>query len=201
MKQDRYFYIGILLALGLLTLSFNLTLNAFWTTFPIALSLLSIWSWIFEKHNITFPRISLITIALGTGLALYGLFALGKWFLLYNGIPLLTELETLYQLVQPTGFLNFLFLFVIIIPGEEWFWRGFIVKRLMNQTSDIHAALIGTLLYAGCHLVTGSLLLVLAALIAGLIWSFLYVKTNNIWVPIVSHVTFNLLLLILFPLI
>ncbi|WP_237563613.1 CPBP family glutamic-type intramembrane protease [Halalkalibacter okhensis] len=48
---------------------------------------------------------------------------------------------------------------------------------------------------------TGSLLLVLAALFGGLLWSILYLKTRNILVPIISHIFFDILLLIVFPLV
>jgi membrane protease YdiL (CAAX protease family) len=201
MIQDRFFYGGLLTAITLLYVSFYWQPVDFWLLFPLSLFVLSAWSWAFEQHDIRKPRFLYLLIALVSGLMLYSLFASGKWFLTVTGIPLFHQLENLYELVQPTLFHHYIWLFIIIIPGEEWFWRGFIVKRLSRKLSNSRAATYGTFLYAAAHLVTGSLLLVLAAMIAGIVWSLLYVQTKNIWVPIISHLLFNLFLLILFPLI
>ncbi|WP_235820403.1 CPBP family intramembrane glutamic endopeptidase [Halalkalibacter krulwichiae] len=200
MKKNTDFYLSLLIAFLLLFSSFSWQPIDFWVLFPLSLLLLIGWSFIFEQHELKRPTFSHFIYAVGSGIFLYGLFAIGKWLLTFLNLPLLDELESLYNVVQPTEPLHFLWLFLIIIPGEEWFWRGYVVKRLMKHVSNIQATILGTLLYAAAHLVTGSILLVLAALFAGLAWSFLYTQTRNIWLPILSHLVFNLFLLILFPL-
>ncbi len=189
MNQKQSFYIGLLLAFILLYVGFSWQPLDFWVLFPCSLFILTIWSWLFEQHNLRLPPITMLLAATLCGIVLYSLFAFGKWFVLVTDMPLLTELESLYRLVKPTETIHYSWLFLIIIPGEEWFWRGFIVKRLSTYFTNDQAAIVGTLLYAGAHFATGSMLLVLAALTAGFVWSLLYLRTNNIGVPIVSHIT------------
>ena len=199
--QKKTFYSGLLLAFSLLYISFYWQPIDFWILFPLSLLLLTVWSWLFEHHDLKRPSLRLWLTAMGSGIVLYIIFVIGNWFVRVSGLPLISNLESLYTLVKPTDPIHYLWLFLIIIPGEEWFWRGFIVKRLTNHFSFHKAAIYGTILYASAHLATGSLLLVLAALLAGLIWSYLYVRTNSIWVPIISHLIFDFFLLIFFPLI
>ncbi|GAE24817.1 CAAX amino terminal protease family protein [Halalkalibacter wakoensis JCM 9140] len=199
-KNNVIFTIGMILALILLSLSFSVQPNHFWTLFPFSLLLLTIYSWIFERHTFETPSLVQWIIAIGSGVFIYLLFAIGKWLIVITDIPLLAQLQQLYLLVQPVEPIHYVWLFLVIIPGEEWFWRGFVVKHLSRRTSLLRAAFIGTLLYGAAHIVTGSILLVIAALIAGFVWSLLYVKTENIILVIVSHLIFNLFLLVLFPL-
>ncbi|MFC0558150.1 CPBP family intramembrane glutamic endopeptidase [Halalkalibacter alkalisediminis] len=201
MNQRKTFYSGLLLAFSLLYVSFHWQPLEFWVLFPLSLFCMTVWSWLLEPYDLKLPSIRLLLSAIGSGILLYSFFAFGKWFVLITGLPLLSDLESLFTLVKPTEPIHYLWLFFIVIPGEEWFWRGFIVKRLTNHLSVNKAAVYGTTLYAGAHLATGSLLLVLAALLAGLAWSFLYVRSKSIWVPILSHLIFDLFLLVLFPLI
>ncbi|MDT8861681.1 CPBP family intramembrane metalloprotease [Alkalihalobacillus sp. MEB130] len=200
MKQTFTFYFGFLLAVTLLFISFLLQPIDFWVLFPLSLALLTVYSWLLEKPSVHHLDTVDWTLAISSGIGLYVLFAVGNWFILWTGLPLMPQLASLYQTVKPIDPLHYVWLFIIIIPGEEWFWRGFIVKRLQKRMTGFKAALIGTFLYGGAHIVTGSFLLVLAALLAGFIWSVLYVKTRNIFLVIVSHLVFDLFLLVLFPL-
>ncbi|MCL7747142.1 CPBP family intramembrane glutamic endopeptidase [Halalkalibacter alkaliphilus] len=199
--KDFIFYIGFLFAVMLLSISFFFLPTYFWILFPLSLFLLTMYSWLFENQQVKKLLLSHWFLSLASGLILYLFFAFGNWLIKISGIPLMDQLQTLYALVKPTDWLHYVWLFIIIIPGEEWFWRGFIVKRLSKKTTLYKAAFIGTFLYGSAHFVAGSLLLVLAALLGGFLWSILYLKTRNILVPIISHLFFDVLLLILFPLV
>nr|WP_017728252.1 type II CAAX endopeptidase family protein [Halalkalibacterium ligniniphilum] len=199
--NGRIFISGLLLAGFLLWMSFSWQPIDFWVLFPLSLAFLTAYAYFFEQIEITSLSKKEWLLGLFSGALIYVGFAFGKGVIVATGLPLLEQLESLYELVRPRETWHYLLLFIIVIPGEEWFWRGFVVKRLKQRLTPVHAALIGTLLYAGAHLFAGSLLLVLAALLAGFIWAWLYVKTNNLGVPIVSHLLFDLLLLIIFPLI
>lgn len=198
MQQKRTFWFGVSFAFILLAISFRSEPHYFWLLFPLSLALLTIFSWIFEPPNRLNVR-SHWLIGILSGTLLYLFFAFGQWFVMMTGLPFIDDLQLLYERVKPTEPLHYIWLFLIIVPGEEWFWRGFIVKRISDQTTPFKAAVYGTLLYAGAHLFTGSLLLVIAALIAGFVWSMIYLKTKNIWAAILSHVIFDLLLLVILP--
>jgi hypothetical protein len=93
-----------------------------------------------------------------------------------------------------------LVLLFIIIPGEEIFWRGFVLKRLLNWLDAGSAVLAAAVLNAGAFYFTGFPVLMMAAFASGLLWGWLYIWKKSIPLVIVSHLTFNLLLLIIFPL-
>ncbi|MGB8000878.1 MAG: CPBP family glutamic-type intramembrane protease [Anaerobacillus sp.] len=57
-----------------------------------------------------------------------------------------------------------------------------------------------TLLYAVAHFYSSAPLLILAAIEEGIAWGWLYEKRGNFWVPLLSHILFDLLVLVIFPL-
>ena len=192
---------GLLLANIVLALSFYFLANIFWIAFPISLAILLLFSLRFGSSAFQPIKIRAWLIALLSGIALYLLFAFGKWLIVVLSLPFLGQLENLYALVQPTNGWHFLCLFLLIIPAEEFFWRGFILERLTTTFSPAVSVLIASLLYGLAHSFSGSILLVLAGLVAGTIWGYLYTRYNNLTVVIISHLVFDILLLIVFPLI
>lgn len=191
---------GLLLAHLLLWASFYWQPVSFWIIFSFALFILIGFSIGFGSINSRKVTLGHLLLALGSGVGLYALFALGKYLIDLLHLPFLTKLNTLYALVQPIEWWHFLMLFVIVIPGEELFWRGFVFQKLRFWMKPTHAIFISTVLYGAAHIYAGTLLLLLAALVAGPVWAYLYYRTKNITIPILSHTIFNLLLLVLFPL-
>jgi len=85
----------------------------------------------------------------------------------------------------------------IIVPVmEELFWRSFLLRwQMHSRFLDVNPANAG----ARAFLVTAVLFasehnLLLAGLIAGVAYSWLYMRTRNLWIPIVSHAVTNGLL-------
>lgn len=191
---------GYGLAMIFLAISFYWQPIDFWVLFPLSLFILTIYAFSCIQMDVRAINFNGWLVGVMSGIFLYLLFAFGKWMIEVTGLPLMEQLHALYTLVQPTAAIHYVWLFLIIIPGEEWFWRGFIVKRLLTRYTPMKAALFGTGLYAFAHVFAGSILLVLAALIAGFVWSYIYVKTRNLWIAIISHLVFDLFLLLLFPL-
>jgi membrane protease YdiL (CAAX protease family) len=81
----------------------------------------------------------------------------------------------------------FLLLFFITSPGEEIFWRGFLQDRLMKKWGTLSGYLITTTIYAGVHIFSLNLVLILAALVAGAFWGFLYLWKRDLLIQITSH--------------
>ncbi|MBE0638347.1 MAG: CPBP family intramembrane metalloprotease [Bacteroidales bacterium] len=88
---------------------------------------------------------------------------------------------------------------VIIGPGEELFWRGFLQRRLQMNFGVNPGFLVATFLYTAVHLFTGNLVLVLAALTCGLFWGWLYKKHHSMIINIVSHTVWDILVFIVLP--
>jgi len=94
-----------------------------------------------------------------------------------------------------------LFLGLIIGPGEEILWRWFLQRRWAERLGPKNSFLLIALIYSAVHLATGNLLLVLAALICGLFWGWLFLKFNSLLANIVSHSVWDVAIFVLWPLI
>lgn len=88
---------------------------------------------------------------------------------------------------------------VIIGPGEEIFWRGFLQRHLQNIFGDWYGFLAGVVLYTGVHVFTGNLMLILAALFAGLFWGWMYMKYRSVLMNSISHTIWDITVFILVP--
>ena len=84
----------------------------------------------------------------------------------------------------PTSFLLNLFI-VAVLPGllEEMIFRG-CVLRMLRPYGDVFAVFVSALMFGLMH---GNVRQIPFAIIVGLVLGFLYVVTDNIWIPIVVH--------------
>ncbi|WP_347549701.1 CPBP family glutamic-type intramembrane protease [Pseudalkalibacillus hwajinpoensis] len=188
---------AIILAHLLLCLSFFLYSNLFWPFFTVSLLSLGIFS--FRSTKWKAPSIKHAVLGVGSGILLYLVFYFGKLIMLAIFPESITQLEDLYGLVAPEIGWHYLSLILIIIPGEELFWRGFVQYHLEKMNVPFPVVL-AAIFYMSAHLYAGALLLLVAALLAGSIWGYLYKRTVNLTVPLLSHLVFDLLLLVFFPL-
>lgn len=197
---DRFIYISLLIANILLYFTFSEGLN-FWVMMSISMLTLLIIALIKEKPKFELKIIDILKYSISTGIGLYLLFRIGKEIIVLLQLPLLADLYSLYAKVQITEAWHYIVLFLIIIPGEELFWRGYIQKRLTTYFTPKKGIIYSTLLYAFANIYSDSILLLVAGIFGGLLWGSLYHYTKNIWLSIISHMIFNLLLLVLFPII
>ena len=90
-------------------------------------------------------------------------------------------------------------LLAVIGPGEEIFWRGYLQRGLTRRYSAGGlAAAMGA--YTLVHAAAGNPVLLLAALVCGAFWGYLYWRFNSIWLNIVSHAAWDLAVFALWPL-
>jgi membrane protease YdiL (CAAX protease family) len=92
-----------------------------------------------------------------------------------------------------------IFLALIIGPGEELWWRGFLQRHWMARLGRWPGLLAVAALYAAVHLGSGNLLLVFGALVGGLWWGFQYLRFNSLLANIISHTVWDLLVFLIFP--
>lgn len=88
---------------------------------------------------------------------------------------------------------------LIIGPGEELFWRGFLQRRLQSGQGPLTGCLLATAVYTLIHAGSGNPVLVLAAGVCGLFWGFLYLRTGSIFINVVSHTAWDIAIFILLP--
>jgi len=92
-----------------------------------------------------------------------------------------------------------LLMLLIIGPGEEFFWRGFLQRHFQDRLGNWGGFILATAIYTGVHVLTGNVMLIVAALVAGLFWGWLYMKYNSMVMNIISHTIWDISVFLLFP--
>ncbi len=111
-----------------------------------------------------------------------------------------SDIKAIYEFKGDAATLKIIILMAIVIgPGEEIFWRGFLQRRLTNQFGDIKGLATATFLYALVHIASGNAILVLAALVCGVFWGYLYHRYGSITINIVSHTVWDIAVFAIFP--
>lgn len=89
-----------------------------------------------------------------------------------------------------SGFLvNFLMIAVLAALGEELFFRGILINLFLDLKSNRHLAVwISAILFSALHLQFYGFF---PRMILGVIFGYLYVWTFNLWVPVILHLLFN----------
>ena len=141
-------------------------------------------------------------IILGTvaALALFAVFYVGNIL-----IRLIFEragdgIQNVYSFKQQAAPLRIGLLMLLVIgPGEELFWRGYLQRRLGMRFGKMSGFILATALYTGVHIATGNLVLVLAAFICGIFWGWLYIRYKSMIVNVVSHTAWDIAVFLLLP--
>jgi membrane protease YdiL (CAAX protease family) len=88
---------------------------------------------------------------------------------------------------------------LLIGPGEEIFWRGFLQRRWQARFGPGRGYLLAAGLYTAVHAGSGNAMLVLAAAVCGLFWGFIYRRTGSVLLAAVSHTVWDLAVFVAFP--
>jgi hypothetical protein len=88
-----------------------------------------------------------------------------------------------------------------IVLGEEIVWRGFVQGALQCRHGARAGVLLAAALYALAHIPVGSPLLVVVAFACGLVWSALRATTSSLLAPLIAHLLWDVVVLLLFPLV
>jgi uncharacterized protein len=196
---DRRLIFGLLIAHLLLFFTFE-DKAVFWYIFTASMLVLISYAIIHEDIEDEAPTLTYLTTGIASGLGLFGLFWLGSSLIELLNMPFISQISRLYNRFSPEIFWHYLVLVLIIAPGEEFFWRGFIQKRINKYFDTKVTIALSVLLYASVHFYSGEFILVLAAVAAGLAWSILYAWKRSLPLVIVSHIVFDLLLFVFLPL-
>ena len=89
---------------------------------------------------------------------------------------------------------------VIAVAGEEIFWRAAFLRHVANGGVVVVTALLAALVFSLAHATAGTWLLPLAALGCGFVWNLLYLTTGNLTASFVSHLVWDLLVVVVAPL-
>lgn len=148
-------------------------------------------------------RFSWGEVALGLGLAitLWGVFWLGdkcsQWLFDFAR-PQVDLIYGIKGATSPT--VIGLLLLLIIGPGEEIFWRGYVQRRLSERFSPNTGFLLATAAYTLIHLSSLNFMLVMAAMVCGVAWGGLYrLFPKHFTAIVLSHSIWDAAAFVWFP--
>ncbi|HNW06034.1 MAG TPA: type II CAAX endopeptidase family protein [archaeon] len=78
------------------------------------------------------------------------------------------------------------YLFLVRVFLEEWFFRGFLTPRL--------GVILSSALFAIGHIAYGSIIEIIGAFVLGVFLSSTYKKYNNLWPNVFAHIIYNLVI-------
>ena len=111
------------------------------------------------------------------------------------------QVDMIYGMKSGTSPLIIALLLMFIIgPGEELFWRAFLQRRLMERWGKNIGFIAATACYTLVHIWSFNFMLVMAAMVAGICWGFLYrLSPKLLPALIISHSVWDVCAFILFP--
>jgi membrane protease YdiL (CAAX protease family) len=139
-------------------------------------------------------------IGLLSAFLLYLLFFAGnylsrKWFNFAG-----SGIEGVYNFKGDAAGIRIAILMLLVIgPGEELFWRGYLQRKISLKTGKWAGLLLALVLYTGVHILTGNIMLILAAFICGLFWGWLYLKYNSMVINVISHTVWDIVVFLVLP--
>lgn len=175
----------------------------FWLLMAGTTAVLGIIALMFRGNVIRQERISSRSLIFGLSgaVVLYGIFWLGSHganMLLPFASEQVSSVYALKTTAHPA--LIALLLAVIIGPGEELYWRGLLQQTLQDRYGTWIGWILGTVAYAGVHMLSGNIMIVIAALVGGAFWGGMYAYTRQLFPVILCHVFWDILIFVIIPL-
>jgi membrane protease YdiL (CAAX protease family) len=147
------------------------------------------------------PSRRVVFVGLGAGLIMAGLTHLG-WALVVLLLPSLqppvAELFALFW--SPPGPVAQLHWLLVIVVAEELLWRGLWPTLVEARSRPWLGTTVVVAVYAIGQSGSGSPLVVALAIGCGVVWLVLRMWTRSLWPPLLTHILWNLLVLVWFPL-
>jgi membrane protease YdiL (CAAX protease family) len=202
--KDVWIGLGLFLVWLLVSIGFGLAREIFAWKFDLGLFLvlwemvliIPAWWLTIRKYNLEWSalglrKFDLTTVAIGCGLMVFAFIFnfLYNLALMFKGIQSGIDPSALFG-SGASPFLIFLAGIVVAPLVEEVFFRGFIFTGLREKYGWIAGALISATLFAIVHLQP---LTMLPIFLMGLIFAYLYQRTESIWPAVIMHFATNTL--------
>ncbi|EPD52014.1 hypothetical protein HMPREF1210_01366 [Paenisporosarcina sp. HGH0030] len=172
----------------------------FWYMYTFTMLLFMSLSFVLGKMEDEIQTWEYLIFGIGYGTLTYGLIATAYRFFSIFTDQAAISVEQFLSDFGPTTVWHYLLLMLIIAPGEELFWRGFIQQKLKTYMSPFFAVLVASLLFGLSMAFSGFWLGVLAAVTSGLLWGLLYEWKKSMPLIIIAHITMTILLFLVLPL-
>lgn len=175
----------------------------FWVAMPISGILLVLISSLYDRSWLKLLRFGLTDVLMGIGIALllWGCFYIGNAVarVMFNFSE--QQIGAIYALKEGMNpWLLSGLLLCIIGPAEEIFWRGIVQRHLAARMGPTGAYVVATAVYALVHVAAMNVMLILAALVAGIVWGGLYrLFPNRLGALVLSHALWDAAVFVWFP--
>ena len=140
------------------------------------------------------------------------LFIISTSLILQDQLFDLPQVQKKMEIWGFTGNKVFLFILILIFINpflEEWYWRGFIYRKLIEKTTVVNAILYTSFFYALYHLFLViyiftfpfSIIAFLGVLLAGALWGIIRHYYQTIYPTIISHCLADIGIIIVYALV
>lgn len=174
--------------------------NLFWYMYTFTMLLFMALSLVLGEIEDDVQTWEYLVFGIGYGTLTYGIIATAYRFTSIFSDEVAISVERFLNIYGPTTIWHYILLILIIAPGEELFWRGFIQQKLKSYMSPFFAVLTSSLLFGLSMSFSGFWLGVLAAVTSGILWGFLYEWKKSMPLIIITHITMTILLFLVLPL-
>lgn len=176
---------------------------SFWWMMTGSALTLSVLATLFRPHWWRDTRWNVTNVCLGAGIGavLWGVFWLGDLVSSWLFDFARPQVNLIYGMKSgESPWLLSLLLLLLIGPAEEVFWRGYVQHTFSRRLSPNAGFLVSTLLYALVHVASCNFMLVMAALVAGIVWGGLYrFFPGRLSALIISHALWDAAVFVWFP--
>lgn len=172
----------------------------FWYLYTFILLVGIAISLVYSSFKDELPTWNYLLFGIGYGTIIYGIVKIGHLILPYIDKGSTNEVKSFLAYYAPQSIWHYIFLVLIIVVGEEMFWRGYVQQKLKLFTSPFVAVVITSLLFSISLAISGFAAGAIAALLVGLILGGLYEWKKSLPLIIIAHETFVILLFLVLPL-
>ena len=144
------------------------------------------------------PTLQEAGLAIAVGVLVFGLWIKldAPWMRLGEATAAFVPLDGQGELMWPLIGVRWIGAALLVPVMEELFWRSFLMRWIENgqfeavlpQRVGLKAVVLSTFVFMLAHT------LWLAAIIAGLAYAWLYVRSGKLWLPVIAHAVTNGLL-------
>jgi membrane protease YdiL (CAAX protease family) len=177
--------------------------NYFWYAMSFSTLILTIYTLYHQKNKLKvlfhFEK-KFVYIGIIHGIVLYGISNLGVYIISNFFEFAKPQLNLIYMTRdQASPILIASLLLFVIAPAEEIFWRGFVQDKLGDYVNKKNAMRITILLYMLVHIWALNPMLLLAALVLGVHWGYMYYRFGSLIPGIISHALWDTIIFVILP--
>jgi CAAX prenyl protease-like protein len=164
-------------------------------TLAVGAMLLVLWRHYGELARAQWPTLAELGLAVAAGLAVFALWiVLDKpWMVIGDATASFTPLDAAGQIDWALVAFRLAGAALVVPVMEELFWRSFLMRWIERpifqgvtpQSVGLKAIVLSTFVFTLAHTQW------LAAVVAGLVYALLYVRTGRLWVAVIAHAVTN----------